>query len=73
MTAILPLDEHGQQKTWLLTGWEEGKPDGVGGVGAQSSTTQNALSLVVATWERACKPFTATVWRRKREAAPERQ
>lgn len=40
MTVILSLDELGQQKTWLLTGWEEGKPDVPGVVSAQSGTMQ---------------------------------
>ena len=41
-TAILSLDEHGKQKTWLLTGREEGRPDAGGEVGAQSAAMQNA-------------------------------
>jgi hypothetical protein len=39
-TAVLSLDEHGKQKTWLLTGWEEGEPDASGEVGTQSTATQ---------------------------------
>lgn len=38
--AVLSLDEHGQQKTWLLTGWEEGRPDVPAEVRAPSGTTQ---------------------------------
>jgi hypothetical protein len=41
ITAVLSLDEHGKQKTWLLTGWEEGKPDARGEVSAQSTATQS--------------------------------
>ncbi|MGH8504896.1 MAG: hypothetical protein ACRETM_02895 [Stenotrophobium sp.] len=40
--AVLSLDEHGQKKTWLLTGWQEGKPDATSEVSAQSGATQNA-------------------------------
>jgi hypothetical protein len=39
-TAVLSLDEHGKTKTWLLTGWEEGKPDARGKVGTTPSDTQ---------------------------------
>lgn len=38
--AILSLDEHGQRKTWLLTGWEEGKPDARAEVSTRSAATQ---------------------------------
>ncbi|MDR1190693.1 MAG: hypothetical protein LBK60_03380, partial [Verrucomicrobiales bacterium] len=38
--AVLSLDEHGKQKTWLLTGWEEGRPDATGEVSAQTEATQ---------------------------------
>ncbi|CCG40166.1 hypothetical protein [Magnetospirillum molischianum] len=40
--AVLSLDLNGDRKTWLLTGWEIGKPDARGEVGAQSKATQNA-------------------------------
>lgn len=40
--AVLSLDEHGQRKTWLLTGWEEGKPDAAGEVRTRSGAMQNA-------------------------------
>jgi len=38
--AVLSLDESGESKTWLLTGWKKGEPDAVGEVGAQSDATQ---------------------------------
>lgn len=38
--AILSLDEHGKRKTWLLTGWEEGKPDARGEVSTHTAATQ---------------------------------
>jgi hypothetical protein len=40
MVAVLSLDEHGKRKTWLLTGWEEGKPDARGEVGTHTAATQ---------------------------------
>ncbi len=39
--AVLSLDEHGKNKTWLLTGWGQNKPDAIGEVGTQSNATQN--------------------------------
>jgi hypothetical protein len=39
--AVLSLDEHGKQKTWLLTGWKKKEPDATGEVGARSGATQN--------------------------------
>jgi hypothetical protein len=39
--AVLSLDERGTKKTWLLTGWEEGKPDAAGVVSAQPGATQH--------------------------------
>jgi hypothetical protein len=41
VTAVLSLDEHGQQKTWLLTGWADERPDAKGKVGTQSPATQD--------------------------------
>lgn len=41
VTAVLSLDEHGKQKTWLLTGWEEGRPDARGEVSTHSTATQS--------------------------------
>ncbi|MEA4834958.1 MAG: hypothetical protein VB133_07485 [Anaeromusa sp.] len=38
--AVLSLDENGEQKTWLLTGWHKNKPDASGVVSAQSGATQ---------------------------------
>ncbi|CAK0772793.1 hypothetical protein WCLP8_4930005 [uncultured Gammaproteobacteria bacterium] len=38
--AVLSLDEHGSKKTWLLTGWEIGKPDARGEVGTHSTAMQ---------------------------------
>ena len=38
--AVLSLDEHGEKKTWLLTGWKIKEPDVSGEVGTQSGTTQ---------------------------------
>ncbi len=38
--AVLSLDEHGQQKTWPLTDWEEGKPDDTGEVRTQFGAAQ---------------------------------
>ncbi|GFE61920.1 JAB domain-containing protein [Geobacter sp. AOG2] len=38
--AVLSLEEHGQQKTWLLTGWKIGEPDASGEVSTQSGATQ---------------------------------
>lgn len=38
--AVLSLDENGKRKTWLLTGWEEGRPDAAGEVRTQSGATQ---------------------------------
>jgi len=40
MVAVLSRDEHGKPKTWLLTGWEEGKPDAHGEVGTRTAATQ---------------------------------
>lgn len=40
MRAVLSLDEHGAQRTWLLTGWEEVRPDDPGQVSTESGTTQ---------------------------------
>jgi len=40
--AVLSLDEHGQRKTWLVTGWHIGEPDAASGVSAQSGATQTA-------------------------------
>ena len=40
-TAVLSLDEHGKQKTWLLTGWEDGKPDAAGEVSATTGATHH--------------------------------
>ena len=40
MVAVLSLDENGKRKTWLLTGWEEGKPDARGEVGTRTAATQ---------------------------------
>lgn len=42
VTAVLSLDEHGKTKSWLLTGWENGRPDAKGEVGTQSPATQTA-------------------------------
>ena len=42
VTAVLSLDENGSTKTWLLTGWEDERPDARGEVGTRSSATQNA-------------------------------
>ena len=39
-TALMSLDEHGNRKSWLLTGWEEGKPDAAGKVGTSAGATQ---------------------------------
>lgn len=44
-TAVLSLDEHGNRKTWLLTGWEEGKPDASGEVGTHSDATQGGTTF----------------------------
>ncbi|PTR05689.1 MULTISPECIES: hypothetical protein [unclassified Novosphingobium] len=41
-TAVLSLDEHGKTKTWLLTGWEDDRPDAKGKVGTKSPATQDA-------------------------------
>lgn len=41
-TAVLSLDEHGNKKTWLLTGWEEGRPDAAGEVGTRSGAMQGS-------------------------------
>ena len=49
--AVLSLDEHGQQKTWPLTDWEEGKPDDTGEVRTQSGVRSASLHLVVMRWE----------------------
>ena len=38
--AILALTEFGNQKSWLLSGWEIGKPDAFSEVGTQSKATQ---------------------------------
>ncbi|MCA3128561.1 MAG: hypothetical protein IOD10_16820, partial [Rhodocyclaceae bacterium] len=38
--AVLRLERFGQRETWLLTGWEEGKPDESGEVRTQSGPTQ---------------------------------
>lgn len=38
--AVLSLDEDGNQKTWLLTGWHKNKPDTPGVVSTQSGATQ---------------------------------
>lgn len=40
-TAVLSLDENGKKKTWLLTGWENDRPDAKGEVGTQSPATQS--------------------------------
>ncbi|HGA3067777.1 TPA: hypothetical protein ACIR5Q_000047 [Klebsiella pneumoniae] len=40
VTAVLSLDENGKRKTWLLTGWENDRPDAKGEVGTQSHATQ---------------------------------
>ncbi len=37
--AVLSLDENGNRKTWLLTGWHQNRPDASGEVGAQSGAT----------------------------------
>ena len=39
--AILALTEFGNQKSWLLSGWEIGKPDAFSEVGTQSKATQS--------------------------------
>jgi hypothetical protein len=41
VTAILSLDDGGNQKMWLLTGWEEGRPDATSEGGTQSGAMQN--------------------------------
>jgi hypothetical protein len=38
--AVLRLERHGQRETWLLTGWEEGRPDVAAEVRTRSGTTQ---------------------------------
>ncbi|MFZ9958971.1 MAG: hypothetical protein ACO3GP_01165 [Candidatus Limnocylindrus sp.] len=38
--AVLSLDENGESKTWLLRGWEIGRPDSQGKVGANPRDTQ---------------------------------
>ena len=38
--AILSLDENGNKKTWLLTGWKINMPDATGEVSTQSGATQ---------------------------------
>ncbi len=38
--AVLSLDEHGEKKSWLLTGWEIGVPDAIGEVSTHSDATQ---------------------------------
>ncbi|GHV44126.1 hypothetical protein AGMMS49546_27590 [Spirochaetia bacterium] len=38
--AVLSLDLHGTNQTWLLTGWKENAPDETGEVSTQSGTTQ---------------------------------
>ena len=40
--AILSLDENGNKKSWLLTGWEINKPDAFGQFSTKSEATQNA-------------------------------
>ncbi len=40
--AVLSLEEHGNKKTWLLTGWEINKPDAPGQVSTDSGATQGA-------------------------------
>ena len=40
--AILSLDENGNKKSWLLTGWEINKPDAFGQFSTKSESTQNA-------------------------------
>ena len=38
--AVLSLDKHGQQKTWLLSGWVIGEPDASSEVSTHSGATQ---------------------------------
>ena len=38
--AVLALTEYGNQKSWLLSGWQTNKPDASGEVGTQSTATQ---------------------------------
>lgn len=38
--AVLSLDEYGNRKTWLLTGWKIGEPDASAGVSAHAEATQ---------------------------------
>lgn len=38
--AILSLDENGEKKSWLLTGWEINKPDAFGEFSTKSEATQ---------------------------------
>jgi hypothetical protein len=38
--AVLSLDLHGTNETWVLTGWKENVPDVTGEVSTQSGTTQ---------------------------------
>ncbi|GHU19356.1 hypothetical protein FACS1894163_12130 [Spirochaetia bacterium] len=38
--AVLSLDLHGTNQTWLLTGWKENAPDADGEVSTQSDATQ---------------------------------
>lgn len=37
--AVLSLWRHGAQETWLLTGWDEGNPGGIGGVYGPANPT----------------------------------
>ena len=39
--AVLALTEYGEKKSWLLSGWETGKPDAISEVGTQSDATQS--------------------------------
>jgi hypothetical protein len=59
--AVLSLDEHGNKKTWLLTGWAKEKPDATGEVSAQSGATQArptfSRSDLVAGFGNSLKPF----------------
>ena len=37
----MALTEYGEKKSWLLSGWETGKPDAISEVGTQSDATQS--------------------------------
>ena len=58
--AVLSLDMNGNNKTWLLTGWEKNIPDAIGEVSTQSGATQTSPTFSRADLGAGTSPLSPT-------------